>query len=121
MLSIGLDVGTQGTKCVVYDVDTKEIKGRGAVSYGLNSERHGQAEQDPAVWIQVRYGSNGSFMGLLRKHRNSHKGSKITRRHCILLHFPPLKLLSTPLIRFFRNFSTSSGLSRHHERGSCRL
>jgi hypothetical protein len=54
MLTIGLDVGTQGTKCLVYDVESKEIKGRGAVSYGLNSERHGQAEQDPAIWVQVR-------------------------------------------------------------------
>jgi xylulokinase len=61
MLTIGLDVGTQGTKCVIYDVDSKQIKGRGAVSYGLNSERHGQAEQNPAVWIQVRYDSNADL------------------------------------------------------------
>ena len=53
MLTIGLDIGTQGTKCIVYDINSKAILGRGAVSYGIISERHGQAEQDPATWVQV--------------------------------------------------------------------
>lgn len=53
MLAIGLDVGTQSTKCIVYDVDSSQIVGRSAAAYGLISHRHGQAEQDPSIWIEV--------------------------------------------------------------------
>jgi xylulokinase len=61
MLTVGLDVGTQGCKAILYEVESKAIKGRGAVSYGLISERQGQAEQDPAVWIQASCASNANL------------------------------------------------------------
>lgn len=52
-LSIGLDVGTQGTKALVYDMRSEGVVGRGSVSYGLDSSRPGMAEQDPAVWLDA--------------------------------------------------------------------
>lgn len=52
-LSLGLDVGTQGTKALVYDLRGGGVVGRGSVSYGLDSSRPGMAEQDPAVWVDA--------------------------------------------------------------------
>jgi len=88
MLSIGLDVGTQGTKCIVYDADTKKIEGRAAISYGLISERRGQAEQDPAVWVQVV--SCSHYIEILIEDSRS----PLVIVYC----YPSLKLLSIPLI-----------------------
>jgi sugar (pentulose or hexulose) kinase len=50
---LGLDVGTQGTKAVVYCAKTNRIVSRGAHSYGvLESAKHpGRAEQAPATWV----------------------------------------------------------------------
>lgn len=53
-LYIGLDVGTQSTKALVYESASGAVVGRGSKAYGLISERVGQAEQDPATWIEVR-------------------------------------------------------------------
>lgn len=44
----------QGTKALVYDADTGEVIGRGSVGYELVSERPGQAEQAPSLWVEVR-------------------------------------------------------------------
>ena len=52
-LYLGVDVGTQSTKALLYEAATREIVGRGSVSYSLTSERPGQAEQDPRTWIEV--------------------------------------------------------------------
>ncbi len=53
MLQIGIDVGTQGTKCVVIDEDAN-VLARGACSYGLiPSQVEGRAEQHPSTWIEV--------------------------------------------------------------------
>lgn len=53
MLTIGLDVGTQSTKCLVLNVEDGTVISRGSSSYPVISDRHGQAEQHPAVWISV--------------------------------------------------------------------
>lgn len=52
-LYIGIDCGTQGTKALVYEEGSREVLGRGSVSYNMESSRPGQAEQDPALWIEA--------------------------------------------------------------------
>jgi hypothetical protein len=52
-LFVGLDVGTQSTKAVVYEEESREVVGRGSVAYSLHSSRPGQAEQHPATWVEV--------------------------------------------------------------------
>ena len=49
---VGLDVGTQGTKCVAYCPDEQRIVARASASYDiLPSNVPGRAEQDPQVWL----------------------------------------------------------------------
>ncbi|KAF8057263.1 xylB [Scenedesmus sp. PABB004] len=51
-LFLGLDVGTQGVKAVVYDAASRRIVGRGAQAYGLiDSPVPGRAEQHPDTWV----------------------------------------------------------------------
>lgn len=51
---LGLDVGTQGTKAVVYDAAARAIVGRGARAYGLlPTDVPGRAEQHPDTWIDA--------------------------------------------------------------------
>ena len=55
-LFLGVDVGTQGTKAVVYDPATQAVVGRGAQEYGLlpsPATARGRAEQDPATWTDA--------------------------------------------------------------------
>ena len=55
---IGIDSGTQSTKALVYDTDTKEVLGVGAVPHGLlETDVPGRAEQDPAVWVDAMFTS----------------------------------------------------------------
>ena len=54
-LHLGLDVGTQGCKAVVYDADQNKVVSRGAYQYGiLPSDVPGRAEQHPSLWVEVR-------------------------------------------------------------------
>jgi xylulokinase len=47
-----VDVGTQGTKAILYDLDARAVAGRGAKSYGLLPNASANAaEQDPATWL----------------------------------------------------------------------
>uniref|UniRef100_A0A061RC70 Xylulokinase n=1 Tax=Tetraselmis sp. GSL018 TaxID=582737 RepID=A0A061RC70_9CHLO len=53
-LYVGVDVGTQGTKTVVYDSSLKTVVASAAESYGLlDSNVPGRAEQDPSIWIEA--------------------------------------------------------------------
>ena len=57
-LYLGLDVGTQGTKAVVLDVEAGEVVGRGARAYGLlEGLAPGAAEQHPHTWIEAVRGA----------------------------------------------------------------
>ncbi|WIA21904.1 hypothetical protein OEZ85_004273 [Tetradesmus obliquus] len=52
-LYLGLDVGTQGVKAVVYDSKLKQIVGRGAQPWAiLESTVPGRAEQHPKTWVE---------------------------------------------------------------------
>lgn len=53
-LFIGLDVGTQGSKAVIYNSRSNEVISRGAYSYDiLKTKVPGRAEQHPSLWIEV--------------------------------------------------------------------
>jgi sugar (pentulose or hexulose) kinase len=53
-LFLGVDVGTQGTKALVYDQKTGKVLSRGARSYDiLKTTVPGRAEQHPSAWIEV--------------------------------------------------------------------
>jgi xylulokinase len=51
-LFLGVDVGTQGVKAVIYDLHSKQVVGLGSRSYGLQTDplRPGMAEQHPSIW-----------------------------------------------------------------------
>ena len=50
-LYLGIDVGTQSTKALVYDPENSKVLSKGQYSYGLISNKNGGAEQNPSVWI----------------------------------------------------------------------
>lgn len=52
-LFIGLDCGTQSTKCLVYNESKRAVVGRGQAPHTLIQDRPGQAEQQPSMWIEV--------------------------------------------------------------------
>ncbi len=53
-LHLGIDVGTQGTKALVFDVEASRIVARASHSYGLiEGLAPGAAEQDPETWIEA--------------------------------------------------------------------
>ena len=53
-LFLGLDVGTQGCKAIVYNAQENRVVSRGAYSYDiLKTDVPGRAEQHPSLWIQV--------------------------------------------------------------------
>lgn len=53
-LYIGVDVGTQGAKAVIYDAKSKSVVSRGAYKYDvIKTNVPGRAEQHPSLWIEV--------------------------------------------------------------------
>ena len=54
-LVVGLDVGTQGAKALVYSAESRQVVSRGAAQYDvIKSNVPGRAEQHPSTWIEVR-------------------------------------------------------------------
>lgn len=53
-LFLGLDVGTQGCKAIVYNAKENKVVSRGSYNYEiLKSDVPGRAEQHPSLWIEV--------------------------------------------------------------------
>ena len=53
--ALGVDVGTQGTKAIIYDLSSKTVAGKGSCAYGLMPQPEGRphfAEQDPDDWLE---------------------------------------------------------------------
>lgn len=54
-LFVGVDVGTQGAKAVIYDSRSKAVVSRGAFKYDvIKTNVPGRAEQHPSLWIEVQ-------------------------------------------------------------------
>lgn len=54
-LVVGLDIGTQGAKALVFDTGERRVVARGAASYDvIKSSVPGRAEQHPSTWIEAR-------------------------------------------------------------------
>lgn len=54
VLYIGLDVGTQSTKAVVWSLQEGKVVSRGAAAYDIiRTDVPGRAEQHPGVWLEV--------------------------------------------------------------------
>ena len=53
-LFLGVDVGTQGTKALVYEQKSGKVISRGAKAYDvIKTSVPGRAEQHPSLWIEV--------------------------------------------------------------------
>lgn len=50
---LGIDCGTQGTKALILDATTGQVRGRGSAAHTLVSEANGRREQDPAQWVDA--------------------------------------------------------------------
>lgn len=57
MLYIGIDCGTQGTKAVIFDSDTGNIRGKGYCSHQLIAKEDGSREQEPGWWLEATSGA----------------------------------------------------------------
>jgi xylulokinase len=54
MITLGLDSGTQSTKCIALDLETGKIVASSSQAYGLiEGLPAGHLEQDPAVWLDA--------------------------------------------------------------------
>jgi xylulokinase len=54
MITLGLDSGTQSTKCIAVEVDTCKIVASASQSYGMiEGLPAGHLEQDPQVWLDA--------------------------------------------------------------------
>ena len=49
-LALGIDLGTQGAKALVMDVDSGRVVGRGSAPLAVDAPRPGAAEQHPDAW-----------------------------------------------------------------------
>ena len=69
-LVVGLDVGTQGAKAILYNTESRQVVSRGAAKYDvIKSNVPGRAEQHPSTWIEVRrYGTRWACLCNLSAH-----------------------------------------------------
>lgn len=79
-LVLGLDVGTQGAKALLVDVERGEVVGRGAAGYGLIAGLpEGAAEQHPETWIDgVRAASRAALADASRRAGGADPAARVT-------------------------------------------
>lgn len=54
MITLGIDCGTQSTKTIAFDPETRKVLAQATQSYGLiPGLPDGHAEQSPAVWVEA--------------------------------------------------------------------
>ncbi|MFN0129820.1 MAG: xylulokinase [Verrucomicrobiales bacterium] len=54
MLTLGIDSGTQSTKCIVLDVETGDLLAQASAKYGLiDGLEPGHLEQHPSDWVEA--------------------------------------------------------------------
>jgi xylulokinase len=54
---LGIDLGTQGLKVVVYDFESKSIRATASSRLSLDQDASGKAEQQPAAWLDALAGA----------------------------------------------------------------
>jgi xylulokinase len=70
MLTLGLDSGTQSTKCIVLDTATGEILAQASEKYALiDGLPPGHLEQDPADWVRAVEATVGACVAALGDRR----------------------------------------------------
>lgn len=80
-LYLGLDVGTQGVKALVYDGSSCKVVGRGSQPWNiLDTTVPGRAEQHPSTWVEVSW-----WGGVLRAHTHTHTHAHHPRVAPVLL------------------------------------
>jgi xylulokinase len=50
---LGIDLGTQSVKVVVYDFDARKLAAVASSPLELDQDMHGKAEQEPAAWLKA--------------------------------------------------------------------
>ena len=54
MITLGLDSGTQSTKCIALDLESEKIVASASHAYGLiEGLPAGHLEQDPQIWLDA--------------------------------------------------------------------
>lgn len=75
MFFLGIDSGTQSTKCVVLDGETGQIVAQASEGYGLISGLpEGHLEQDPAVWVDAMKKTVAACLAALGPRRSEVRG-----------------------------------------------
>lgn len=79
MFYLGIDSGTQSTKCVVLDGETGQIVAQKSESYGLiPGLPEGHLEQDPAVWVDAMRKTVAGCLSELGARRSEVRGVAIS-------------------------------------------
>ena len=72
-LLIGVDIGTSGTKTVIFDTEGNALQSA-LVEYGMSQPKNGWAEQDPEDWWKATYTSISAAMEKLGADRSAVAG-----------------------------------------------
>lgn len=79
MLFLGIDSGTQSTKCVVLDGHTGQLVAQAGAAYGLiPGLPEGHLEQDPAVWVDAMKQTVGACLAQIGSRRGEVRGIAVS-------------------------------------------
>ncbi len=66
---IGIDLGTQSSKILMYDYDKRRIAARASASHDLISGDAGRSEQESSWWIDARLRISATLQRRRAKYR----------------------------------------------------